>query len=86
MSIKKKKIVRVYVNLDRKRFQMWIECDLEVANGRDPWWKKRRKEKHFSRVTGALRDDTKNGCAADYVTGDFDTKGPLNHLVKDNLQ
>lgn len=36
---KKKKlrnVVRVYVDLDRKRFQIWIECDLEIANGRDP--------------------------------------------------
>lgn len=40
MSIKKKKklrnVVRVYVDLDRIRFQIWIECDLEIANGRDP--------------------------------------------------
>lgn len=29
-------VVRVYVDLDRIRFQIWIECDLEIANGRDP--------------------------------------------------
>ena len=37
MSRKKlRKFVRVYVDIDRKRFQIWIECDLEVANGSDP--------------------------------------------------
>ena len=35
-KIKLRNVVRVYVDLDRIRFQIWIECDLEIANGRDP--------------------------------------------------